>query len=182
MTTDLWIDIFGYGGLLVNLISLLAKSCSRLLYLQMLSNALVGVHYYLLNATAGLIAVAIAVVRNFIFTLDDRHRWLHTPIVPGLVILISILATIPTWQGWSSLLPVAGLALGTIGRYFENMTKLLVFGISATFFVLFYGILIQSLPVIISQVLQLFISFYALYQLDKKSGGVLRNCEWHVIQ
>ena len=83
-------------------------------------NFLLGVQYYILDATAGAISSFVAILRNIIF-----HRHKDSSIYALIIYLIFvILINIPAYEGIISTLPIIMVFMYTIAIYRANIMEI----------------------------------------------------------
>jgi hypothetical protein len=175
----LLVDILGYLGLALNLVALLASTRNRLLLIQISSSLAFSLHFILLGAVAGALQVIVTIVRNILF-LNSKKFQQPVFILYGILIL-SVVMAIVGWQGPVTLLVMASVLLGTVGRWQGNLELLLIFSFIATVFTLLFAIAVSSIPAIISSIIQLIITSVAVVRSEWKTHFLQdRFRDWHV--
>ena len=140
-----FVQAIGFLGALFFFISFQTKSNKSLFVMQTLGCLSFCVQFILLGAFSGCLSLLINIIRNIMLTKyhDCRSiRW------KGWVVIfsaLSLLAALVTWDGWTSLLPVAGTVAGTIGYWTNNAKNIRIANLAVTSpCMLLYDVLVRS--------------------------------------
>ena len=175
----LWVDIFGYVGLLLNLVAVLAASRKKLLLTQISSSIAFSLHYYLLGAYAGALQVIVTIIRNILF-LNSKKFDQPQYVLYGILTL-SVAFALMGWQGPITLLVMISILLGTIGRWQNSLELLLIFSFVATIFTLLYAVAVASIPAVVSSIIQMIITSIAIAKNEWKDHLIQNYVrDWHV--
>jgi len=173
------VDIFGYVGLGLNLIAVMAPTRNKLLVIQIASSLFFSFHYLLLGAFSGALQIGVTIIRNTLFINSKKFKQQNILLIG--VMAASVILAIIGWQGWVTLLIMCAVLLGTIGRWQNNLEVLLVFSFIATLFTLAFAIAVASVPAIISSMLQLVITGVAVARNEWKTHFLQeRFQDWHL--
>lgn len=116
-------QVIGFVGTIVSFIIFQQNKRSRIIGLQILSTSLFAVHYILLGAFTGAALNLIAVTRSIVFYNNDK-KWAKSPAWLWFYIIVSVVASIFTWENWYSILPAIALVLTTIANWMKSETKI----------------------------------------------------------
>ena len=116
-------QIIGFCGTIVSFIMFQQNKRSKIIGLQILSTSLFTIHYILLGAFTGAALNLIAVTRSIVFYNNDK-KWAKSPAWLVFYIIISLVASIFTWESWYSILPAIALVLTTIANWMKSETKI----------------------------------------------------------
>ena len=134
-----------------------AKKRKTVLFLNCLVQVCFSIAYVLLNAWSGLVMCVVALTRNIIFMIDENTNGkkeninkLEKIILIGTII-VSIILSIPTYEGLYSLLPIIATNLYTYAVCQKNMKTFKILGIPMETLYLVYNIYIKSILGIIAE-------------------------------
>lgn len=112
------IDVIAQGlgiiGAVFNIGSFQLKSNKKLILCQFLGSSFFLFNYLLLGGYTGCIMNGLGVARNLVFAAGQRTRNAYVLIAMNYAL---ILGTLFTWEGYLSLLPLAGMLAATIAMY-----------------------------------------------------------------
>lgn len=165
-------------------VSYLAKNRKAVLIYSLISVVLNGLSYFLLSAWTGLAMIGVAIIRNILFMIQDKmmtsHRFnenkikIFKNITLALLIVISIIFAVITYNQIFSLFAVLSTLMYTYALWQDKVSSYRVFGLVAEISGLVYCAFIHSifgvileLVVIIVSVINL-IKHYKQNLLDKK--------------
>lgn len=115
------IDIVAQGlgiiGAGFNIGSFQLKSNKKLILCQFLGSVFFLFNYLLLGGYTGCVMNGLGVARNLVFSAGEKTR---KPYVLILVNVALILGTVFTWEGYLSLLPLAGMVAATVAMYLND--------------------------------------------------------------
>ena len=117
---DVIAQVLGILALLAMVLSYQQKERKRLLWFQLVSNAIYGVHYYLIGAMTMVAMSGINVARSFVFSKNDT-KWGRSRIWLYLFLAITLVSGIWTWEGPLSLLVMAATLLLIVALYSDNL-------------------------------------------------------------
>ncbi len=142
---DILIQAIGFLGVLFFFFSFQMKKNKSLFIMQTLGCLTFSLQFALLGALSGCFSLLVNIARNTMLTkyTDCKAiRWKGWVVVFSA---LSLIAALFTWNGWISILPVAGTVAGTIAYWTNNAKKIRV----ANLFVnapcmLLYDVLVKS--------------------------------------
>lgn len=120
-------QLVGFAGLLFVVLSMQPKYRKNILLLQLFGSVLFTIHFGLIGAATGMALNAIASMRAVILSryhIKTGKKW------PIFVIgILFIAATVVSWQGYISLLPLAAMLIATVAfwqRDEQSIRKLIL--------------------------------------------------------
>lgn len=148
----LWAQGVGIIGLLVNCGSYLLRTRRQILGLQLVSSALWAIHFGMLDAPTAVAMNLLAVARQAVFFYRGEKRWASSGWWPFAFSCVFAAGTWLTWEGPASLLPCAGMVLGTIALWQVETRRLRLLCMLPPPLWLSYNILHGSLPGIATEI------------------------------
>lgn len=133
--------------------------CSALLY---------AIHFYFLGAFTGAAMNLLGAGRNFAFIKYSGPK--RPKLLPYIFIALFILATIVTWQGIKSLLPLGGMVSGTIAFWQTNPKYIRRIALISPPLWFTYNLISGSYPGMIVEVGLLVSNLIGMYRFDYKLG------------
>ena len=167
-------QIFGFIAFVISLVAYHRKKKEKIFKTMMLANLLDITHYLLLGAYSGCITKVIALVRNEIIILKEKHKKFNNVIVLIILLAIYFISGILTYESIFSILPILS---AMIYLYFVwNGNELVVKKVAfyCYFLWLTYNIFVFSIAGIISNIVSIISTFIAMYneKKNKKSQNI----------
>ena len=164
---DVIAQILGILALLAMVLSYQQKERKRLLWFQLVSNAIYGVHYYLIGAVTMVAMSGINVARSFVFSKNDT-KWGKSRIWLYLFLAITLVSGIWTWEGPLSLLVMAATLLLIVALYSENLAFMRKVFLVLPFLYIAYNVAKKSWGGIGNDVFCLVSALIAIWRFDIK--------------
>ena len=142
-------QIFGWASTFCSVITYIFRSRRAILSAKVSADLTSVIHYFLLGAFTGGLMCAINVVRDILYYHRDSKITSHI-LCPITFIALNLLSCAFSWLGWVSLLPAVGSSIGVIGLRMRNPVHIRIIMVFAIALWLIYGILIGSVPTVIS--------------------------------
>ena len=164
MKTYLYIasQIFGTCGFIISLIAYHRKTKKKILRNMVLSNILNLIHYLLLGAYSGCITKLLAIFRDcFIIFKKNCNNFLNYFYLIFFIILY-IIASIFTFNGILSILPLLAALIYTIFIWNGNELRLKKIAFICYFIWLIYNIFVMSISGIVSNVISIVSTLIAI--------------------
>ncbi|MBO4409732.1 MAG: YgjV family protein [Spirochaetales bacterium] len=143
------------------------KERKRLLWFQLVSNAIYGVHYYLIGAMTMVAMSGINVARSFVFSKNDT-KWGRSRIWLYLFLAITLVSGIWTWEGPLSLLVMAATLLLIVALYSDNLAFMRKVFLVLPFLYIAYNVAKKSWGGIGNDVFCLVSALIAIWRFDIK--------------
>ena len=125
---DLFVQIIGFAGVIINLLIYQQKSQKRVLYFKLISDIIWAAHYLFLGAFSGAAIACVGMIRETVFIFSEKHRekWLI------LFMSITLVSIYLTWKNWFSIFPAIASFLSVISFWQKSprRTRLFAFPIS----------------------------------------------------
>ena len=160
-------QLFGTCGFIVSLIAYHRKTKKKILNNMVLSNSLKLMHYLLLGAYSGCITKVLAILRDSFIIKKEKNPKLSKQIYLYIFIILYILASIITYNGIFSLLPLLAAFIYFIFVWNGNEFKIKKVGFLTNFLWLAYNIYILSIVGIISYIISTISTYIALTNYKK---------------
>ena len=166
-----WIaQSLGFLALLLVVLLYQYNERTRMQYFKMAAGFLFAAHFALLGAWTGSLMNFSIVLRSYIFkkrtenAWADHHGWLF------LFLGILIMASLFTWEGYRSLLPLLGTGTVTVGFWMKNTKHIRLLTAIASPCWLIYGFLVHSYAGIATEILSLASVGVGIYRFDRKKS------------
>ena len=149
------------------------KDGVKILLLNILASALIGVAFLLISAYTGAIMSLIAIIRNIIFLFNKKNKDKNEETKTKDIITLSgiigliIIATILTYSGFMSLLSVLATLLFSYSVWQKNVVVYRILGIPTSLLWILYYIYVMSLFGVILESLVLFLIVYSVFTRTK---------------
>lgn len=159
------IQLLGLIPSIIAFTSLQTNNRKRILILQIGCNIIWGFHYGLLGAFTAVMTNIVGLLRAVLCYHNDK-KWAKSKLWVALLMVLYVVSTIFTWDGWYCALPCFSMMLTTIALWTHNMkTTRLLFVLNSPP-LLVYNILTGSYSCAFIEVCA-FISFIiAVYRFD----------------
>lgn len=118
---SLFVQAIGFIPSFISILSIQLKTRKRILIMQLTAGLMWVLHYYLLGAYTAVLTNSIGIFRSTISYFNDR-KWAKSNLWLYLIITLSILSSIVTWDGPISLLPSISLICTATGLWIHNLT------------------------------------------------------------
>ena len=135
------------------------------------------IHFTLLGAYSAAAVVFLSIFRNTLFEQKETYQWAkHPAILYGLLLLYTV-ASIVFWEGWVSLLPLAGSYAATYSFWMDTPKRIRLLTLSAATLWLLHAIVINSISMIAVNVFVIGSIFLAMYRYDYKKTDAEESIE-----
>ena len=170
-------QIIGGIGVLLFFISYLCKTQKRLLFLQILGNAIMVVHFFLIGATSGYALLIIGTIRNVIYYFSDK-KYLSWKGIPYVLACITVGVGILSWESYYSLFIIVGLGLNTIFLSSKNVNVIKASVILTSALILTYDAFVFSISGMLNEAMAIVGSIIGLtifYIKSRKQEKIKEN-------
>ena len=100
-------------AVIIGFISFQMKTDKQVLTFQTVVTILFTAHYILLGAYDAAVLNAVGIIRNFVYYNKDK-KFYSPKIFPALFAVIMVVLGLFSWENWSSVLVITGLAINTV--------------------------------------------------------------------
>ena len=133
----------GVLGIITYIIMYQLNSMTKIRCAKLTMDFLWGIHYLLLNATAGFVANAVCFVREIVFIKFDKsgfdgRKWLC------LFVSVNVISAIITWKGLYSGIPAVVSVLGTYGFWQKKVNVARILALICNILMFTYDLFIAS--------------------------------------
>lgn len=116
---NIFVQSVGIIAMAVGALALAQKNTKTVLFIQIFSTALFGIHYFLLGAYAGAALNVLSMLRNII--IKQKHKkWASPKIWFPVTVALFAAAVFLSGDGLLGILPFAGCVFMTVGLHIEN--------------------------------------------------------------
>ncbi len=136
-----------------------------MLILQMLARLLWAAHFFLLGAVTGSAMGLLGAFQSFAYYKAGNKRDAHIPILSALSF---VAATVFTWQGPRSLLPLGGALIGVLAFWQINPRHIRLLALPGSGCWFIYSVLSGSYAGMTADILVLFSTLIGIYRFDIK--------------
>jgi len=124
MFSPIFIQLIGFVGVAVFILSYQIKSNRKLFLLQLVGSALFCLQFYLLDARSGCLSLAIYILRNAMLMRYNEWEWIRWKGWPVIISGLFAAVLIGTWNGPVSLLAFAASVSSTWGYWSNNARRI----------------------------------------------------------
>ena len=117
---SLLVQTIGFIPSFISIASIQLSNRKRILILQLAAGFMWVTHYYLLSAYTAVLTNSIGIFRSAISYFNDR-KWAKSILWLYLIIALSLMSSILTWEGPVSLLPAVSLICTATGFWLHNL-------------------------------------------------------------
>lgn len=110
----------GFIALFFVILSFQSKGRDKILFFQFFSSIFYFLNLFLIGALTGAITMMFGIFRNYVFLHKGKKNWASHPVWLFLFLGIFIISGILTYKNVFSILPIAGMCLGTICFWMTN--------------------------------------------------------------
>lgn len=160
-------QILGILALLFMVLSYQQKVRVGLLRMQMLSNALFVISYFMLGAVSMAVMCFINVIRSYIFSKHDT-KWGKSPVWLWVFLAVSLGGGILSWEGPISLLVIVATLILTVALYSTNLKFMRMMFLFPPLFYITYNVLNKSIGGIGSDIFCLVSAIIAIWRFDMR--------------
>ena len=167
MTAGWLIQSIGAIAMVLELLSIQCPKRKHILLMQLSASSLWVVHYVFLGALTGALMSSVSAVRTYAFykmPIKRRPRWSL-----WFFLVLTIVVGAFSWQGYISLLPVAGILIAVIAMWQTKERHIRLILLAASPLWLTYNLLVGSYVGVINEVLLIASLIIALWRYRKKS-------------
>lgn len=160
-------QIVGIIALICAVISFQQRTHKRILAFQLAANTVFCIHFIMLGAYTGALLNAVAALRSLVFVnkgkpFADNVVWLY------VFCIVSVVAGVFTWNGFASILPIAGMVCTTVAFWIKkpSLVRLTAFPSSPMW--LAYNLITGSYAGVITEIVNMCSIITAIIRIDIK--------------
>ena len=161
-------QIIGFIAFVVSLIAYHKKDKKTILNNMVTSNILNLIHYLLLGAFSGCITKLLAIFRDYFIILKEKNKKLSNSVYLIVFILLYIIATIFTYNGILSILPLVAAIIYIIFIWNGNEVIIKKTAFFCYFLWLIYNIFVLSIAGIVSNIISIISTLIAIINTEKE--------------
>lgn len=162
-------QIFGLVAFVISLIAYHRNKKEKIFKTMIISNILNILHYFLLGAYSGFFTKVIALIRDEIIVLKEKHKWLNSKVVLLLLYIVYLALGILTYKNIYSLFPILAAVIYLYFVWNGNELKVKKVAFFCYFLWLAYNICVFSIAGIISKSISIISTFIAVNKQKRSS-------------
>lgn len=175
-----WIQVIGFAGTALVLLSFQFRSNRKLFLMQALGCVCFLVHFGLLGAYAGMLLNLFGIIRGYVMVQAEKGKtWANSRGMRILLPLLCLVMSLPSGsEGWLTLLPICGSLVETISQQRKNakLIRLLkLFFCSPCWLV--YNICSHSIPGAVTEIFCMLSVILSIYRFGLKNLGQAQPAE-----
>lgn len=143
-------QIWGVLATCLTFLSYQTNTKKWLLIIQSAATLCTAISYLFLGATSGLVLNIVCIIRNVVFYFQNERS--KSALISGCIFALSMIGLgVYSWQGWVSLLIIAGLSINTVFLSFGRPQLLRKSILCTSTLVLIYNIFAFSVGGIVNE-------------------------------
>lgn len=162
------IQLIGFVGLVMAVIAYQMKTQKKIVTVQIIGCSFFALHFFLLNAYTGAILNLIAAIRSVVFSNKDK-KWAKSMWWVVFFSAASIVAVGFAWEGWLSLLPMAGMVLTTISWRIDKASLVRLISLPSSPLWIIYNAVNKSSAGVLTEIFVMTSIISAMIRLDLRS-------------
>ncbi|MFA5602248.1 MAG: YgjV family protein [Bacilli bacterium] len=123
------------------ILSFFSNKRKTVLILLIIHTVLYGIHYLILGAFIGFIALMIETLRNVVFYFKGKNHKENSFLVLIFFFIIFILTSIFTWDGFIKIIPLIASLIITYGIWQKNLSIYRITSLSCAILYIIYNII-----------------------------------------
>ena len=165
-------QLIGFVAMFFSLISFQAKSRGGIIALQILSNSILVVQYFLLGYSTGemyysaVVANFIGLIRNAIYSMRGKWRISRSRIVPAVAIVLFIVSGVFTYKTPFDILPIFSMCVSSVAFFMREERLIRYLSVLVILPWVIYSIYAGNIASIISDSLNLISVIIAILRFD----------------
>ena len=165
-------QLIGFVAMFFSLISFQAKSRGGIIALQILSNSILVVQYFLLGYSTGemyysaVVANFIGLFRNAIYSMRGKWRISRSRIVPAVAIVLFIVSGVFTYKTPFDILPIFSMCVSSVAFFMREERLIRYLSVLVILPWVIYSIYAGNIASIISDSLNLISVIIAILRFD----------------
>lgn len=166
-------QVFGAFGMAFLFASYQQTKRKRLIACKLGADVMWVVHYLCLSAFGGAIPNFVGIFREIVFMLGEgedksRKKWMRSPILPVIFIVINWALAISTWRSAITLLPICASTCVTISLWVKSPRITRAIGAPVSICFIIYDIFVGSWVGVINESVALVSIFSSFIRNDMK--------------
>ena len=165
-------QLIGFVAMFFSLISFQAKTRGGIIALQILSNSILVVQYFLLGYSTGevyysaVVANFIGLFRNAIYSMRGKWKIARSKVVPAVAILLFIVSGIFTYKTPFDILPIFSMCVSSIAFFMREERLIRYLSVLVILPWVVYSIYAGNIASIISDSMNLLSVLIAIIRFD----------------
>ena len=162
-------QVFGIISIILNIFIVQFKTKEKMLIGMIISNLVVAIQFFLLNAITGGIISLINVIRCIVFYMFKKGNKKPSLFVLLIFEVIVVVSGIVSWQNIWSLLPIIATATYTYGIWQDDVLKIKYISAIIVFEWSIYDIIVRAYVGFIQGIIKVISSIIAVIRYKRRS-------------
>ncbi len=154
----------GFVAMVLLVYSFQKNTRKGILTLQLASESLWVVHYFMIGAYTGMALNLVGVARCYVYANRETKKWADKAFIPMLFFIISIATGVLTWDGTASVLPMAAVCITSFVLWSKKPKIIRLFSAPGCACWLVFNFLSGSYPGVLTEI----------FNLVSISAGIIR--------
>lgn len=170
---EIVIQALGFLAMAMCVLSLQAKHRTSILVMQSIGNFVFVVQLTLMCKYAGAFINAVGMLRNILYALRSKFKFLDTAVLPGAFIMICAASGLYSYQteGWTAFLPALAMIVACIAFYIKDEFKIRVLSFLISPPWIIYHMLAFNIGGVLSEILSIGSIVIALIRFGSENSG-----------
>ena len=164
---DIAAQLIGFLGLIGAMTAYQMKTQKKIVTVQIVSCSFFTIHFLMLGAYTGALLNLIAAIRSVVFANKDK-KWGRSNLWILFFSIVCIIAVGFTWEGYLSLLPMAGMVLTTISWGIEKANLVRIISLPSSPLWIVYNLASKSTAGVLTELFVMTSIITAVVRLDIK--------------
>lgn len=160
-------QVFGIISIILNIVIVQFKTKEKMLIGMIISNLVVAIQFFLLNAITGGIISLINVIRCIVFYMFKKENKKPSLLVLLIFEMIVIVSGIISWQNIWSILPIIATATYTYGIWQDDVLKIKYISAIIGFEWSIYDIIVRAYVGFVQGIIQVISAIVAIIRYKK---------------
>lgn len=160
-------QVVGIAAMLFSVFSFQMNKHKQIMIMQIIATALFGWQYFLLGAFTGMALDVVGVIRDIVFYNKDK-KWASGNGWTVFFAIMMVVVGMFTYQGYVSLLMIAGMVINTISFSFTKPKLVRSTILISSPLMLIYDILTGSIGGLINEIFVEISSVIGMFRYDRK--------------
>jgi hypothetical protein len=148
------------------ILSFFSNKRKIVLILLIIHTILYGVHYLLLGALVGFIALMIETLRNIVFYFKGKNHKENSFFILILFFIIFTLTSILTWDGFTKIIPLVASLIVTYGIWQKNLSIYRITSLTCAILYIIYNVINVTYIGMIGEVVIAIFAFIGIIKND----------------
>lgn len=166
--------VFGAAALITVFFTYQIHEKRKLLIVQTFMIVMMCLHYFFLGATTGFALNAVCILRNLALFFNDKSKLIAT-VSPAFFASALVVVSIFAWEGYFSILVIAGLVINTLCVGYFDPQKIRYSLLFTCTIVIVYDVFANSIPGIVFETVGITSAVIGIIRYNKQKSNLLKK-------